>query len=149
MFDRKKLAPIQTDGETSVWAYKTEDDSSIAVRAIGYFNDAADVLEVGSAIISTTKYGVLTLYISAIEDGVLYTQSSTTPTLEGEIAGLNTITVAEINTILAAYEISTPLSQSIQIIFHDPTQQPDSAFFTTYDANIDQWYFEKLTPCPV
>lgn len=148
MFNRETLAPIETGGENSIWAYKT-DDTSLTIIAGGYFNDAADVLEEGSGILIISKFGTFMAYISAIDDGYVKTQVSSTPMLEGDIEGQNTITVTEITAILESYGILEALDQNISILFHDPTDNPDRAFMCTYTAESDTWYFEKLDPCPV
>ena len=145
-FTRKNLAPIETGGETSIWAYKT-DDTSLATLADGYFNDAADVLEPTSGIIIMSRFGTFTAYVSSIIEGDVNLQVSNTPTLEGDVLGQNDITTAEIEATLTSYGISLPLKQSLTITIHDPTDVPDKAFLCTFDQNIDQWYFEKLTPC--
>ena len=146
-FTRETLAPIETGGRTSIWAYKT-DDTSINVLSDGYFNDAADVLEQGSGIIVMSQFGTIIVYVSSIEEGDVNLQVRNTPTLEGEVLGQNEITTAEINATLTSYGIDLPLLQSMTLTIHDITSQPDKAFMCTYDKNIDQWYYEKLEPCP-
>ena len=148
MFTRETLSPIETGGTTSVLAYRTG-DSSINVLASGYFNEAADVLEKGSAILVISAHGSFLAYISEVSDeGNVRTQVRTSPTLEGDIVGQTTITTTEIETILTAYGVQLPLDQSLNVTFHDPTDLPNKAFFCTYDVNTDQWFFEKLDPCP-
>ena len=148
MFTRNTLSPIETGGTTSIWAYHT-DDTSISTLAPGYFNDAADIFQHGSGIIVISKYGTFFTYVANIsDDGVVSMQVGTTPVLQGTILSQNEITRTEIEAILTTYGIFLPLDQSMQITFHDPDAFPDKAFFCTYDVNDDQWFFEKLDPCP-
>ena len=145
MFRREHFAPVETGGATGLWIYKTE-DVSLSVLATGYFNDASDVLKRGDAVIAITLHGTIMTYVSEVTDGVVKTQVRVTPSLEGPIAGNNSITRAEIEAILTSYNIELPLDQSISITFNDPDDHPDKAFFCTYDVNFDTWYFEKLDP---
>lgn len=147
MFTRETLSPMETGGTNSVWSYRTE-DTSIAVLAGGYFNDAADVFEKGTAILVISVYGTFLTYISHIDNGYVRTQVRTSPTLQGDIASQNEITVTEIEAILLSYGVELPLDQSIQMTFQDPTDHPSKAFFCTYDVNDETWFFEKLDPCP-
>lgn len=147
MFNRNFFSPIETGGNTSIFAYKT-DDVSLEVLTTGYFNDAADVVEKGSGIIVISLHGTFTTYVSSIEDGVVETQVGTNPVLEGDIVSQNEISVPEIEAILDSYGIAHPLNQDISMTFRDPTDHPNKAFYCTYDVDGDQWFFEKLDPCP-
>jgi len=141
MFNRANLAIVAGAGENQVFAYKT-DDTSFDIRQDGYFDSAYDVMTKGAFILADTKYGSLVMYVAGVNvDGKSVAVSTNTrPTLEGAVANNNSITVAEIDATLASYNIQTPLSQR--------AGSGDRTFLCKYDENIDQWYFEKMNPCP-
>ena len=145
MFNRNHFAPVETGGTTSLFIYKT-DDVSLEVLSLGYFNGAIDVLKKGSGILVISQHGTFLTYISQASDGIVRTQVKTSPTLEGPISAQNSITRAEIEAILTSYNVELPLDQSISVTLNDPDDQPDKAFYCTYDHNFDTWYYEKLDP---
>lgn len=149
MFKRENLAIIAGAGVNQVFAYKT-DDTSFVIRQEGYFDEAYDVMTKGAFIMAQTLYGSLVLYVQSTDEDkkTVGVSGETRATLSGTIASNSTITTEEINATLTAYNIPLPLQASAAVYIHDETAHPDKTFLCKYDENTDQWYFEKLSPCP-
>jgi hypothetical protein len=74
-FDLQYLQNFSGSGKgLKIWGYLSAADDATAINASGYFNTAADLLEVGDRIFCQATDGQLDLVVATISSGVVTTR---------------------------------------------------------------------------